>query len=84
MNDIRVVYDLSQCGLDRVVWAPNFPFPTIDTTFRSMESTAVYGDIDTKKFFLNFQLDQKLIPFCGIDVIDLVVSSDENETVKRI
>ena len=58
--------------------------PTIGTTFRSMESATVYGDIDMGEFFLNFQLDQKLIPFCGIDFTDLVVSNDKDETVKRI
>lgn len=31
VGDIRVVYDGTRCGLNSVVWAPNFYLPMVDS-----------------------------------------------------
>ena len=30
-NDIRVVYDDTKCGLNKIVWATNFHLPMVDS-----------------------------------------------------
>ena len=67
-DDIRMVYDATRCGLNEVLWAPNFFLPTIDTTLRHVDSSSWFGDIDFGEQFLNFSLHPSLRQYAGIDV----------------
>ena len=67
-GDIRMVYDASKCGLNEVLWAPNFLLPTIDMVVRQANEGSWFGDIDLGEQFLNFNLDESLKPYAGIDV----------------
>ena len=37
--DIRVMYDVTKCGINEAVCGPNFYLPTINTTLRIVEYT---------------------------------------------
>ncbi len=37
-DDIRVVYDASQAGLNAALWEPNFQLPTVDSLVRAVGS----------------------------------------------
>jgi hypothetical protein len=67
-DDIRMVYDATQSGLNAVLWAPNFQLPTADMLARSVEQNSWMGDLDVAEQFLNFCLDPALRPFCGVDL----------------
>jgi len=70
-NDIRIVYDASKCGLNDALWCPNFFLPSIDSVLRNAGSETWFGDIDLGEMFLNFQLDEKILPWVGVDVSEL-------------
>ena len=70
-DDIRIVYDASACGLNDALWCPNFFLPTIDSVLRNAGSETWFGDIDLGEMFLNFQLDEKILPWVGVDVSEL-------------
>ena len=67
-TDIRMVYDATKCGLNEVLWSPNFILPTIDDSIRQATQDSWYGDIDLGEQFLNFPLDPTLRPYAGIDI----------------
>ena len=70
-DDIRIVYDASKCGLNDALWCPNFFLPSIDSVLRNAGSETWFGDIDLGEMFLNFQLDEKILPWVGVDVSEL-------------
>ena len=67
-DDIRMVYDATKCGLNEVLWAPNFFLPTIDTTLRHVDTSSWFGDIDLGEQFLNFSLHPSIRQYAGIDI----------------
>ena len=67
-SDIRVVYDTTKCGLNAVLWTPNFFLPTIDSIPHNADDDTWFGDIDLGKMFLNYWLDEELRPYAGVDV----------------
>ena len=70
-DDIRIVYDASACGLNDALWCSNFFLPTIDSVLQNAGSETWFGDIDLGEMFLNFQLDEKILPWVGVDVSEL-------------
>jgi hypothetical protein len=67
-EDIHMVYDASKCGLNDVIWAPNFFIPSPDSLFRLLDHESWMADIDLGEFFLNFPLDQAIKPYAGVDL----------------
>jgi hypothetical protein len=67
-DDIRIVYDATRSGLNKVLWAPSFPLPSVDTLTDMVEPTSWMADLDMGEQFLNFPLDVQLRASCGIDV----------------
>jgi hypothetical protein len=67
-HDIRLVYDGTKSGLNRSVWAPWFPLPTIETHLRCVEAGSFMGDIDIGEMFLNFMLHPRMQQYAGVDV----------------
>ena len=45
-TDIRLVYDMTKCGLNQCLWAPRFYLPVPDSLFDSI-------DYDSYLFFLD-------------------------------
>jgi hypothetical protein len=65
--DIRMVYDATKCGLNELVWAPNFFIPSEESMVDSLDSTWM-ADIDLGEMFLNFPLDPKGRSLVGVDL----------------
>ena len=82
-GDIRMVYDATKCGLNDVLWTPNFFLPTIDSILRNVDSDFWFGDIDLGEMFLNFWLDDALRPYAGVDVTDLGKRALNSKTGKE-
>ena len=90
-NDIRVVYDASQCGLNERLWAPNFILPSIDMALRAVDKNTWLGDADVGEMFLNFQLDKDMRRFARVDCIDAQkalwkeeLEEEEQKVVKNV
>jgi hypothetical protein len=67
-GDVRIVYDVTKSGLNNQLWAPWFPFPTIDTHLRSIGAGYYMGHIDFSEQFLNFILHEKVRKYAGVDI----------------
>jgi hypothetical protein len=49
--NIRMVYDASKCGLNKLVWAPNFFIPSVDSMVDVLDHNSWMADIDLGKTF---------------------------------
>ncbi len=67
-DDMHMVYDATQSGLNKCLWVPSFTLPSVDALTRVMDSESWMGDLGLGEMFLNFSLDSKLRPYCGIDL----------------
>ena len=67
-TDIRMVYDLSKSGLNKVLWCPRFPLPSVDTHLRGVMPGTWMADLDVGEMFLNFWLHSELRDLCGVDL----------------
>jgi hypothetical protein len=67
-TDIRLVYDGTKSGLNRAVWAPWFPLPTIEAHLRCVTAGTYMGDIDIGEMFLNFMLHPRMQQHAGVDL----------------
>ena len=70
-GDIRVVYDGTKCKLNSVVWSPNFFLPSIDSLAMFTSKDTWFADLDLGEMFLNYFIDERLRPYCGVDVSKL-------------
>jgi hypothetical protein len=67
-DDIRVVYDLTKNGLNDVLWTPNFWMPSMLNVLDCATEDSWFCDVDVGEMFLNFPLDVKIRPYCGVDL----------------
>lgn len=67
-TDIRLVYDGTKSGLNKAVWSPWFPLPTVEAHLRCVEAGSYMGDIDIGEMFLNFMLHQRMQQHAGVDL----------------
>jgi len=67
-TDIRMVYDSTKSGLNDVMWVPSFSLPTMKSLTNLLDGHSWMSDLDMGEQFLNFPLDPKVQPLCGIDV----------------
>jgi hypothetical protein len=70
-NDIWLVYDRTKSGLNKLVYAPWFALPTIDSMSRWVITGAWLADNDYGEMFLNFSLHPDLRKYCGVDLSQL-------------
>mmetsp|Transcript_4997 Transcript_4997/g.7674 ORF Transcript_4997/g.7674 Transcript_4997/m.7674 type:complete len:119 (+) Transcript_4997:1980-2336(+) len=70
-SDIPLVYDGSKSGLNGALWAPWFALPTVETMCRTLEPGYWCADNDYGDQFLNCPLDERIQPYCGIDLSQL-------------
>ena len=71
-SDIRIVYDMTKCGVNVCLWSPRFYLPTPDSVFDSIEYNSWSGDIDQCEMFLNYFADPELLKYLGVDVTEIV------------
>ena len=67
-DNIRMVYDATRSGLNKAVWAPWFPMPTVVSHLRSAVAGTFMTDCDVGEMFLNFMLELDLRPYAGVDL----------------
>ena len=67
-DDIRMVYDGSKSGLNKVLWAAHFGLPVVAYTLRSLMPGYFQCDMDVGEMFLNFWLNKFLRPYAGVNV----------------
>jgi hypothetical protein len=67
-NDVRMVYNATKSGLNAALWVPFFTLPSAETLLDLLSSTSWMADLDMGEMFLNFPLDIKIRPYCGIDL----------------
>jgi hypothetical protein len=77
LHDIRMVYDGSASGLNKAMWVPRFPLPTIQTHLRAVEEGTYMADLDIAEMFLNFMLHDELRELSGVDLTELQSASEE-------
>lgn len=83
VDDIRVVYDGTKSGLTDAVWVPNFYMPSIDSLLMYCSAATWYSDMDLGEMFLNYFMDPKIRPFCGVDVSHFIKPSSKAEGGKQ-
>ena len=83
-TDIRLVYDMTKCGLNRCLWAPRFYLPVLDSLFDSIDYESYMSDIDQGEMFLNYFCDPELPPYMGVDVTEAVCGSAFDTSQRRI
>ena len=67
-TDIRMVYDLTESGLNAALGSPRFWMPTMLNIIDCAIHTSWFGDVDAGEMFSNFALDIKMRKYCGVDV----------------
>ena len=77
-DDIRIVYDGTKCGLNDCVWAPNFFLPSVDSLLMYTSTSTWFADLDLGEMFLNYFIDSKLRPYCGVDISKLAQVDEVN------
>ena len=68
INDVRMVYNGTSCGLNDLLWAPSFWLPNTITAARLLDFSSFCVDLDLGEMFLNFPLDPMLRPYAGVDL----------------
>ncbi len=76
-DDIRLVYDATTNQLNECVWVPTFWLPTIVTLVRALNKHSWMTDRDVGDMFLNFQLNESIVPFTGVDLSSLYEDKKE-------
>ena len=66
-SDIRMVYNGTSCGMNKVAWAPNFFLPPPSSATRLLHFNSCSVDIDLGEMFLNFPLPKVFRPYSGVD-----------------
>jgi hypothetical protein len=82
-TDIRLVYDGTKSGLNRAVWAPWFPLPTVEAHLRCVEPGTYMGDIDIGEMFLNFMLHPRMQQYAGVDLTPFFPEEVSNSSTAR-
>ena len=75
LDDIRMVYNGTSCGLDDVLWAPRFGLPTVKQTIRALLPRYMQCDLDVGEQVPNYYLHEELWQYSGVDVQE-VCSTD--------
>ena len=68
LNDIRMVYNGTSCGLKLALWAPHFGLPMIQHNFHALLPGYPQCDMDVGEMFLKTPINPDLRPFEGVDI----------------
>jgi hypothetical protein len=67
-EDIRMVYNGAESGLNESIWVPRFILPTLETHLRAVDESTFMVDVDIGECFLNFILHRELKELAGVDL----------------
>jgi hypothetical protein len=72
-----MVYNTTKCGLNKLVWAPNFFIPSVDLMIDVLDNNSwIMADIDLGGMFLNFPLDPWIQPLIGVNLTPYFAHDD--------
>ena len=74
-TDIRVVFDGSACGLNEVLWAPNFFLPSASGAAMLLTFNTWMADMDFGEMFHNFPMEERLRRCSGVQFESKVSST---------
>ena len=77
-SDLRPVFNGTTCGLNLVIWAPNFWLPTSNSMIESLHYNFQVVDLDFGEMFTNFPLHSSLQCVSGIDLSQFRAQQDEH------
>jgi hypothetical protein len=85
LDNIRMVYNGTSCGLNKFLWAPRFSLPTVKQTLRALLPGYYQCDLDMGEQFLNYPLHMDLREYLGVDVsgVRSYVPADANWEADR-
>ena len=67
-TDVRIVYDGTSCGLNSVLFAPNFHLPTSRGASLLLSDSSWMADADFGEIFHNFPMDERIRKHSGVDL----------------
>jgi hypothetical protein len=68
-DDIRMVYNGTESGLNDSIWVPRFILPTLETHLRAVDESTCMADVDIGEWcFLNFILHRELKELIGVNL----------------
>ena len=83
-EDIRIVYDMTKCGINACLWSPRFYLSTPDSVFDFIDYNCWMGDIDQGEMFLNYFAYPELLKYLGVDATEIVRGTELDNGCKRI
>ena len=66
-----MVYNGTYSGMNTSLWAPQFSLPMSGPTLYAVEKGTFLADRYIGDMLFNFVLSEELIPFCGIDMMNV-------------
>lgn len=80
LDDVRVVYNGAKSGLNKVMWAPNFPLPNDEQLLRMKVSNTWNVDLDVSDHFLDLMIPNILSSSVGIDLTPIYKEGSKKYT----
>ena len=77
LNDIRMVYNGTLCGLNLDLWAPHLGLPIFQHNIRALLPGYSQCDVEVGEMFLNSPLHPDLIPFTRVDIMHIKSRPDK-------
>ena len=66
-----MVYNGTYIGMHTSLWDPHFVLPMVGSTLCAVEKGTFMTDQDIGDMLLDLMLSEEVIPFCGVNVINL-------------
>ena len=67
-SDIRLVYDLTDCGPNESLWDPNLYIPSVDHILDTANHSSWFVDFDAAEMSHNYKLSKKANTSVGVYV----------------
>jgi hypothetical protein len=83
VDDIRLVCNVAESGLNDAMVVPRFSLPTIHTHLRAVEEGTYMADLDVGGMFLNFILHPTTQPWAGVDLTHFINVKDGKSRWER-
>ena len=66
-----MVYTGTYSGMNTLLWATHFTLPMVGSTLCDVQKGTFMEDQDKGQMLLNLMLSEKVIPFFGLDVMNV-------------
>ena len=66
-SEIRLVYDLTTCGLNEALRDPKLCMTYVENILDTSNHSYWFGDVDTAEMFDTYKMSEKAQPYAGVD-----------------